>query len=61
MYDFANSAFATTILTALLPFYVSKVVIPGDDPVSFMGISFVSDEFWGYLSSFGALLILMLF
>ncbi len=50
MYDWANSAFATTIMAAVLPVYYSSVAastIPAH----------MATAYWGYTTSFSALLI----
>ena len=60
MYDWANSAFVTTIVAAVLPAFFAGVVC-GPDPVrfSFMGFNIVSgsQSLWGYSMSFAALLV----
>jgi len=38
MYDFGNSAFATTILAAILPPYFSSVIYQGDDATAVWGL-----------------------
>lgn len=60
MYDWANSAFVTTIVAAVLPAFFAGVVC-GPDPVrfSFLGLSIHSgsQSLWGYSMSFAALLV----
>lgn len=62
LYDWANSAFATTILAAVLPVYFAEGVVPkGGAEVSFFGLSakLSATSLWGYASGFTALLILV--
>ncbi|MBI4830928.1 MAG: MFS transporter, partial [Candidatus Lindowbacteria bacterium] len=50
MYDWANSSFATTILSAVLPIYYARVAgatLPGNR----------ATVFWGYTNSVALLLI----
>lgn len=49
MYDWANSAFATTIMAAVLPVYYTSVATAGLAPN-------IATAYWGYTSSFSALL-----
>lgn len=60
LYDWANSAFVTTIVAAVLPAFFAGVVC-GPDPVafSFAGMRIVSgsQSLWGYSMSFAALLV----
>jgi len=61
LYDWANSAFATTILAAILPVYFAEYVVPkqGVD-LSFMGFTgcLSATSLWGYASGLTSLLIL---
>ena len=60
MYDWANSAFATTVIAALLPIYFATVVIPTDGLVlNFLGfkISTNAATLWGFLSGTAALFV----
>lgn len=49
MYDWGNSAFATTIMAAVLPVYYTGVAAAGLAPN-------VATAYWGYTSSIGALI-----
>jgi UMF1 family MFS transporter len=53
MYDWANSAFATTIMAAVLPVYYSSVAA-GNLPAN------VATAYWGYTTSISALLAAIL-
>jgi UMF1 family MFS transporter len=55
MYDFANSAYVTTVATALLPAYFAAVVARGGLEVGHTVIPAVS--LWGYALSLAALLV----
>lgn len=60
LYDWANSAFVTTIVAAVLPAFFAGVVCPQDRvSISFKGIELVtgSQSLWGYAMSFSALLV----
>jgi len=62
LYDWANSAFATTILASILPVYFSEVIVPeGGAEVAFLGIrsTLSATSLWGYASGLSALFILM--
>ncbi len=50
MYDWANSAFATTIMAAVLPTFYSKVAGANLDPVD-------ASSYWGYTNTIAMLLI----
>jgi MFS transporter, UMF1 family len=53
MYDWANSAFVTTILAAVLPIYYINVAGSGLEKGQ-------ATQYWGYTQSFAALLIVFL-
>ena len=53
MYDWANSAFATTIMAAILPIYYSVISEPSLTPNQ-------STAYWGYTNSIALLLIALL-
>jgi MFS transporter, UMF1 family len=60
MYDWANSAFATTVIAALLPIYFATVIVPSDGWVfRFSGIEIVTNAatLWGFLSGATALFV----
>ncbi|PIE53630.1 MFS transporter [Candidatus Fermentibacteria bacterium] len=60
MYDWANSAFVTTIVAAVLPAYFAEVVCEADlVTISFFGFSITSSSqsLWGYAMSLAALLV----
>ena len=60
MYDWANSAFATTIIAALLPIYFATVIVPSDGwGFRFCGteISTNATTLWAFLSGATSLLV----
>ncbi|MBW1900846.1 MAG: MFS transporter, partial [Deltaproteobacteria bacterium] len=61
LYDWANSAFATTILAAILPVYFAEQIVPkqGVD-LAFMGFTacLSATSLWGYASGLTSLLVL---
>jgi MFS-type transporter involved in bile tolerance (Atg22 family) len=50
MYDWANSAFATTIMAAVLPAFYSSVAAATLSPVQ-------ASSYWGYTNTIGMLLV----
>ena len=62
LYDWANSAFATTVLAAILPVYFAGIIVPeGGVLLSLMGYrGYVSaTSLWGYANGLTSLLILI--
>ncbi len=57
MFDWANSAYALVITTAVFPIYFSSVV---DDEFSYLGMSFKDDELLAYSISFAYFLTAIL-
>jgi UMF1 family MFS transporter len=59
MYDWANSAFATVILSAVLPVYFVALVPEEGARISFMGFShiFRATSLWGYAVSCSMLIV----
>jgi len=59
MYDWANSAYVTTVAVAVLPAYFAAVVVP---PGGFRiaGSVFSASCLWGYLVSATALFVFLL-
>jgi len=53
MYDWANSAFATTIMAAVLPIYYSAIAEPALTPNQ-------ATAYWGYTNSIALLLVALL-
>ncbi|MFC7442715.1 MFS transporter [Laceyella putida] len=53
MYDWANSAFATTIMAAVMPIFFSDVAGKGLDPTT-------STAYWGYTQSLSLIMIVFL-
>lgn len=47
MYDWANSAYATTVLAGLLPFYFAEVVV-GPDGVTWGSRVYAADTLWSF-------------
>lgn len=58
LYDWANSAFATVILAALLPVYFAEAVVPAGGATLF-GVNFSATSLWGYVSGISALLVFL--
>lgn len=59
MYDWANSAFATTVLAALLPAYFAGEVV-GPKGVAIGGTIFSATTLWGFVVAFAAFLIFII-
>ncbi|MCE5248855.1 MFS transporter [bacterium] len=54
MYDWANSAYVTTVAVAVLPIFFSGVVV-GEGGYEFLGVRYDSQSLWGFMMSFSAL------
>ena len=50
MYDFANSAYATTIMSVIFCVYLANVLVPAEG-VQFLGLTIPGESVWGYLVS----------
>ncbi len=59
MYDWANSAYLTTVATAVLPAYFAAAVVPAGG-VAALGLTFTAPALWGYLMSAVALAVFLL-
>ena len=59
MYDFANSAFATVVLSVIFNVYFARVVVPPEG-VRWAGMTIPGESLWGYLISLVMLLVLVL-
>jgi len=59
MYDWANSAFATTVLAALLPAYFASEVV-GPEGVAIGGTIYSATTLWGFVVAFAAFLIFII-
>jgi len=62
LYDWANSAFATTILAAILPVYFAESIVPENGAhIVFMGWKgcLSATSLWGYTSGLTSLLVLL--
>ena len=57
-YDWANSAYATTILAAVLPAYFASGVV-GDDGVEFLGRIWTGQDLWAATVGFGPLIMFL--
>src|SRR5210317_1892263 len=59
MYDWANSAFATVVLSAVLPVYFVSLVPEDGARVSLFGFThtFRAAALWGYVVSFSMLIV----
>lgn len=58
MYDFANSAYITTVSAALLPIYFDKVIV-GDNDIDVFGFTISATAMWGFMLGFAALLVFL--
>lgn len=56
MYDWANSAFATTVLAALLPAYFAGEIV-GAEGAMIGGTLYSATTLWGFMVSFAAIII----
>ncbi|MBI2931340.1 MAG: MFS transporter, partial [Planctomycetes bacterium] len=56
MYDFANSAFAATVLVVIWPVYFAQTVVPGEG-VSILGHSIAGESVWAVTVSASMILI----
>ena len=56
MYDFANSAFATTVLAVVFGVYFATVVV-GNKGASILGFNVPGDALWGYMVSVSMFLV----
>lgn len=59
MYDWANSAYVTTVVVAVLPAYFASVVVPPGG-VTIAGINYSATALWGFVSSWAAFLVFIL-
>jgi len=62
VYDWANSAFATTVLAAVLPVYFAEwVVPPGGAALSWLGVDtrLSATSLWGYANGLIAILVIL--
>ena len=58
IYDWANSAFATTVLVAVFPMYFGSVIVP-ENGFTILGTRFSAISLLGFMSSFYALLVFL--
>jgi UMF1 family MFS transporter len=58
LYDWANSAFATVILAALLPVYFAEAVVPAEG-FRIFGTTLSATSLWGYASGLSTLLVFL--
>lgn len=58
MYDWANSAYTTTVTAGLLPAYFARVVV-GPEGVVIGGQSYSAFTLWGFIIGFSALITLI--
>ena len=58
MYDWANSAYATTVMTALLPNYFARAVV-GPEGIQIGNTVVSATSLWGYLVSTAALFVFL--
>ena len=60
MYDWANSAFATTVIAGILPIYFATVIVPSDGwTLKCLGVSIATNAatLWAFLSGITALFV----
>ena len=57
-YDWANSAYATTILAAVLPAYFASVVVP-DEGIDLLGRTWTGQDLWAVAVGFGPLIMFL--
>jgi UMF1 family MFS transporter len=55
MYDWANSAYVTTVAVGILPYYFARVVV-GEGGVSFLGTTYSATTLWGIIVGVAAFL-----
>ncbi|MDE0316307.1 MAG: MFS transporter [Candidatus Poribacteria bacterium] len=58
MYDWANSAYITTVGVALLPIYFAEGIV-GKDGVLLFGATVSATALWGFMLGFAALLVFL--
>ena len=59
MYDWANSAYITTVVVAVLPAYFAGVVVP-EGGVTFAGTAYSATTIWGFLISLSAFIVFLI-
>lgn len=59
MYDWANSAYITTVTVAVLPIYFADAVV-GEAGVRFAGMTFRATTLWAWMIGFSAFVIFLL-
>ncbi len=59
MYDWANSAYVTTVAVAVLPAYFAAAVVP-EGGYEILGQRLAATSLWGYAVSFSSLLVFVL-
>ncbi|MGF1490893.1 MAG: MFS transporter [Microcoleaceae cyanobacterium] len=59
MYDWANSAYVTTVATSVLPIYFASVVMP-ETGLKLGGITYSATTLWGFAVSFSAFVVLLI-
>ncbi len=58
MYDFANSAFATSVLSVIFSVYFASVLVPPEG-VRIVGMTIPGESLWGYIVSLVMLCVLL--
>ncbi|THB70296.1 MAG: MFS transporter, partial [Desulfovibrio sp.] len=58
MYDWANSAYVTTVAVAVLPVYFADVVV--GESATLFGVEFTATSLWGYAVSLAGLFVFLL-
>ncbi|MFW6243807.1 MAG: MFS transporter [Desulfovibrionales bacterium] len=59
MYDWANSAYVTTVVVAVLPAYFASTVVPKGG-VEVLGTTLSASSIWGYVVGLSALLVFIM-
>ncbi len=58
MYDWANSAYITTVIAAILPNYFAKAIV-GEAGVDFLGMNVSATALWGFMLGGAAFLVFL--
>src|SRR6187549_1766080 len=59
MYDWANSAYITTVVGGILPTYFASVIV-GSEGVTVAGVRISAISLWGYTTSLSSLLAFLM-
>ncbi|MEB3882911.1 MFS transporter [Lyngbya sp. CCY1209] len=59
VYDWANSAYVTTVVVAVLPAYFASVVVPPGG-LTLAGVTYSATALWGFVTSLSAFLVFLI-